>query len=229
MKIKIILFVFFMVMQNLFSMDFQITGKELDFFLSPEYNRTLNFCWNLSTAGIVKINDKYTLKAGLALGTVETVFEIKGFAGGEAALPFNIPLYIGFAYNYNGLSEYENHTHSIPLLLSYKWKRACAVLGINSRFSSFFGEPPVFESLLIASIYVIFIKTDIMQFGIEAANFNDFTYGNLSAYFLKFNNILNINKRLSIINEIELRQSGSITLASNFNGIAYHGGVTFSW
>jgi hypothetical protein len=226
---KIIIFAFLMVAQALFSMDLQITGKELGFFYSPEYNRTFNFCWNLSTTGFVKLNDRYTIKAGLALGYVETAFEIKGFAGGEAALPVNIPLCIGFAYNYNGLPKYKNHTHSIPFLFSYKGKRAGAVLGINSRFSSFFGEPPVFEPVLLASVCVVFIKTDIVQIGIEAANFNDFTYGNLGAYFLKLNNIFILSKRLSLINEIELRQSGSITLASNFYGVAYRGGVRLLW
>jgi hypothetical protein len=229
MKIKILIFVFFTGVQALFSMDLKITGKELGFFYSPEYNRAFNFCWNLSTAGIVQLIGRYTLKAGLALGSAGTVFEVKGFAGGEAALFVNAPLYIGFAYNYNGLPKYKNHTHSIPLFFSYKGKRAGAVLGINSRFSSFLGEPPVFEPVLIASVYVIFIKTDIAQFGIEAANFNDFTYGNLGAYFFKLGNIFNLGSRLSLVNEIELRQSGSIALASNFYAVAYRGGVRLSW
>jgi len=210
-------------------MDLHITGKELGFFYSPEYNRTFNFCWDISTAGIVKLNDRHTIKAGLAIGFVGTIFEIKGFAGGEAALPVNVPLYVGFAYNYNGLPEYENQTHSIPLLFSYKGKRVGAVLGITSRFSSFLDESPVFESIFSASVYVVFIKTDILQFKIEAANFNDFSYGNLGAYFLKLNNITKLSRRLSLINEFELHQSGSIALTSNFYGAAYHGGVMFSW
>jgi hypothetical protein len=210
-------------------MDLEITGREIGFFYSPESNLTLNFCWNLSTAGMVKLNNSYAVKAGLALGSVGTVFEIKGFAGGEMVLPVNIPLYIGLYYNYNGLPEYENHTHSIPLLFSYKGKRAGAVLGINSRFSSFWGEPPVFEPILCVSLYAFIYKTDIVQLKIEASNFNDFTYRNLGAYFYKLNNIINFSKRLSVINEIELHQSGSVTLVSNFYGITYHGGVIFLW
>lgn len=228
-KRSVIIFLFFMAAQISYGMDLKITGKEMGFFYSPEYNRTLNFCWNLSTGGIVRINDSNAIKAGLALGSVGTVFEIKGFAGGEAALPVSIPLYMDFAYNYNGLPGYENHTHSIPLLFSYKGERAGAVLGINSRFSSFLGEHPVFEPILVASVYVFIYKTDILQFKIEAANYNDFTYGNLGSYFLKLNNIFNLSKRLALINEIELRQSGSIALTSNFYGVAYHGGVMFLW
>jgi hypothetical protein len=228
-KRSIFIFLFFIAAHISFGMDLKITGKEMAVFLSPEYNRALNFCWNLSTDGIVKINDSNTIKAGLALGSVGTVFEIKGFAGGEAALPVSIPLYIGFYYNYNGLPEYENHTHSIPLLFSYKGKRAGAVLGINSRFSSFLGESPVFEPILCVSLYAFIYKTDILQFKIEASNFNDFTYSNLGAYFLKLNNIINLSSRLSLINEIELHQSGSVTLVSNFYGVTYHGGVILLW
>jgi hypothetical protein len=160
----LIIFVFFVAVHNLFSADLYITGKELELFFSPEYNRTFNFCWNLSVSGIVNLNDRHAIKSGLAMGFAENIPEIKGFAGGEAAFPFNIPLYIGLAYNYNGLPEYDNHTHSIPALLSYKGKRAGACLGINSRFSSFFGESPVFEPALIASLYLILIKTDFFQY-----------------------------------------------------------------
>ena len=228
-KKGIFIFLFFIAAHVSFGMDLKITGKEIEVFCSPEYNRALNFCWDLSTVGIVKLNDSNAVNAGLALGSVGTVFEIKGFAGGEIALPVSIPLYIGLYYNYNGLPEYENHTHSIPLLFSYKGKRAGAVLGINSRFTSFLGEPPVFEPILCVSLYAFIYKTDILQFKIEVSNFNDFTYNNLGAYIIKLNNNINLNKRLSLINEIELHQSGSFTLVSNFYGVSYHGGVIFLW
>jgi len=210
-------------------MDFNITGKELGFFYSPEYNRTFNICWDISTSGVVKLNDRHSFKAGFALGSAGTVADIKGFAGGETALSVNIPLYIGFAYNYNSMPEYKYNTHSLPLMFSYKGKRVGTVLGINSRFSSFSGESTVFEPILIASVYVFLFKTDILQFKVEAANSNDFTYGNLGAYFLKLNNTFNLLKQLSLVNEIELHQSGSIALASNFYGVVYRGGVRFLW
>jgi len=144
-------------------------------------------------------------------------------------LPVSVPLYINLAYNYNGLPEYEYHIYSVPLLFSYKGKKAGAALGINSRFTSFLGEPAVYEPILCISLYLFIYKTDILQFKLEASNFNDFTYNNFDANFLKLNNIINLNKRLSLINEIELHQSGNIALASNFYGIAYHGGVIFLW
>jgi len=228
-KRSVFLFLFFIAAHFSFGMDIKITSKEMGVFFAPEYNRTFNFCWDLSTAGVVKLNDSYAIKAGLALGSVGTAFEIKGFAGGEIALPVSTPLYIGFFYNYNGLPEYEYHTHSLPLLFSYKGERFGAALGFNPRFSSFLGELPVFELIPFVSLYVFIYKSDTLQFKIEVSNFNDFTYGNFNAYFLKFNNVINLSKGLSLINEIELHQSGGLSLATNFYGILYHGGVIFSW
>jgi hypothetical protein len=228
-KRSVFIFLFLITAHISYGMDLKITGKEIGGFFSPEYNRVLNFCWDLSAVGTVKLNDNYAIKAGLAMGSVGTVFEIKGFAGGEAALPVSIPLYISLYYNYNGLPDYENHAHSIPLLFSYKGKRAGAVLGINSRFSSFFGEPPVFEPIFCISLYVFLYKTDTLQFKLEVSNFNDFIYKNFGAYFFKLNNIINLSKKFLLINEIELHQSGNITLNTNFYGVTYHGGVMFLW
>jgi len=228
-KRSIFIFLFFMAAHISFGMDLKITGKEIDVFFSPEYHRVFDFCWDLSASGTVKLNDSYAVKAGLALGSVGSVFEIKAFAGGEAALPVRFPFYISFAYNYNGLPEYEYHAHSIPILFSYKGERFGAALGNNSRLTSFLGEPPVYEPILCISLYVFIYKTDIIQFKLEVSNFNDFTYNNFDANFLKLNNIINLSKQLSLINEIVLHQSGNIALTTNFYGITYHGGVMFLW
>jgi hypothetical protein len=226
---SIFMLLFFIAAHISYGMDFKITGREIGVFYSPEYNRAFNFCWDLSTVGSVKLNDSYAIKAGLAMGSVGTVFEIKAFTGGEMALPVSIPLYVGLFYNYNGLPDYESHAHSIPLLFSIKGKRAGAALGINPRFSSFFGEPPVFEPILCVSLYLFLYKTDTLQFKFEVSNFNDFTYKNFGAYFFKLNNIIGLSKQLSLINEIELHQSGNIILVTNFYGVTYHGGVIFLW
>jgi hypothetical protein len=165
------------------------------------------------------------------LGTAGTVFEIKGFAGGEAALPLGIPLFVSLAYNYNALPEYEYHSHSVPVLLSFHGRRVTAALGTNFRFAFFsgFGEPPVFEPILTASIYVAIIDTDFLRLGLRVANYNDFVYENLGAYFLSLNTVVYLKENLSLFNELELHQSGSIALASNFYRIVYRGGVTVSW
>jgi hypothetical protein len=201
----------------------------MDFCFAPEFSRVFDFCWDISALGRIKLNGQHTLKAGLALGAIGTAFEIKGFASGEAALPVGIPLFVSFAYNYNGLPKYEYNVHSMPVLVSLQGKRAGVALGTNFRLSSFFGEPLVFEPVLTASVYVNIITTDVLRLGLKSANFNDFTYGNFGAYFLSLNSVVYLNNNLSLLNELELHQSGSAALASNFYRIIYRGGVMVSW
>jgi hypothetical protein len=228
-KKTIFLAVFLILARNLYSADIQISDKETDFYFTPEYNRAFDFCWDISALGRIKLNGQHTIKAGLAMGTAGTVFEMKGFVGGDAALPVGIPLFICLAYNYNGLPEYDYHAHSLPLLLSFQGKRISASLGVNFRFASFFGESPIFEPIITASIYVAIINTRILRMGLKTANYNDFSYGNLGAYFLGLNSVVYLKKNLSLLNELELHQSGSIALTSNFYRIVYRGGVKISW
>jgi hypothetical protein len=221
-KKAIFLSIILIVVQNLY-------GVEIDLCFAPEYNRAFRFCWDISALGRIKLNGQHTIKTGFAMGAVGTVFEMKAFAGGEAALPVGIPIFIGLSYNYNGLEEYDHHIHSLPLLVSFQAKLMSAALGVNFRFVSFLGEPPLFEPILTASLYAAIIDTDFLRMGLKIANFNDFTYGNLGAYFLSLSTVVYLIKNLSLLNEIELHQSGSIALASNFYGIVYRGGVTISW
>jgi hypothetical protein len=226
---KFFLLVFVMVIQNLYSVDIRITSKKLDFDFAPEYNRAYNFCWNLSTAGSVKLNDLHTIKTGFALGTAGNIFEVKGFVGGETALPVRIPLYISLAYNYNDIFKYEYHVHSIPLLFHYKTKRMGAVLGINFRLTSQFGEPLIFEPMPSFLFFFNIINNGILRLGLKVTDFDDFTYGNYGAYYLNMNTNVRLNKRLSLVNEIELHQSGSFSPPSNFYRFVYRGGVQLSW
>jgi len=217
-----LLFILFVVLQNLY-------GVDLEAYFTPEYNRTLRFCWDVSTIGSVNLDNRYTLKTGLALGASGKTFDIKLFTSGEAAPFARFPFYVGLAYQYNGLPEYENHTHSIPLMTSLRWKWAGFSLGYNFRLTSFFGEPPVFEQAFLALVYVFLINNKFLRLGVKAANFNDFVSGNFGSYFLNFNSMIRLTKRLSLINEIELHQSGSVALASNLYGLVYRGGAAFTW
>jgi len=229
MKKRLSLLILLMALQKLYGMDIQITGKDLGFYLTPEYNRAFNFCWDISAVGSIDLNNRFSLTGGLAMGTTGNVFDIDLFAGGETFFYAGIPIFISLAYKYNGLAEYENHTHSIPLLVSLKLRRVGFSMGPTFRFTSFFGEPPVFEPVLSISVYVFLIDNDFLRLGLKAANFDDFTHGNIGAYFLNLNSVVRLNKKLSLVNEVEIRQSGSVALAFNFYGFAYRGGVEFSW
>lgn len=229
MRRKIFLFILFTVLQNLYGMNSQSSNKELSLCFTSEYNRALNYCWDISAVSTFIFKERYILNSGVAMGTTGNTFDIKCFIYGEAALFANIPVNLSLAYKYNGLPEYDNHSHSIHFTVSFKRQLWGISLGHNFRFTSFFGEPHVFEPILSFLVYVLFINNDNFQLGLTAANYDDFTSGNLSAYFLNLNSVIRLNKKLALINEIVLRQSGSIALTSNFYGIVYRGGVVFSW
>jgi len=225
----VFLAILFLVLQKLHGTDIAITGKEAGAYVTPEFNRAFLFCWDIAAVGALTLNNQYTIKSGLALGTVGINFDIKMFAGGEAAPFAGVPVSFGLDYQYNGLPKFENHTHSILLLASYKTKQAGISLGHNFRLTSFFGEAAVFEPVFVCTVYVFFINHESLQIGLKASNFDDFTSGNIGAYFLNLNSVVRLNEKISLVNEIELHQSGSIALASNFYGIVYRGGAVFSW
>jgi len=228
-KKKIILLVFLAVLQKLYSADIQVTGTDAGFYFTPEYNRAYNFCWDISAVGSVTLNDRHVINGGLALGAAGDTFDIKLFAGAETVFYTRIPIYVNLSYRYNGLPEYESHTHSIPLLVSLKWQRIGFYLGPSFRFSSFFGDEPVFESMVSLLVYVILFDDEHLRIGLKAANFDDFSIDNFGAYFLNLNSVVRLNEKLSIVNEIEMRQSGSVALTSNFYGFIYRGGVKLKW
>jgi len=206
-----------------------LPGEELGFYFTPEYNRSFNFCWNLSTVSSVTFNELYTVRGGLAMGGAGSKFDMKLYAGADAALPFNFPLYFSMFYNYNGLPGYETHSHSILPLISLKYRAAGISIGNTLRFTRFYGEKPVFEPMFSFSGYVNFIDNDIHKFGLKAANYDDFTYGNFGSYFLGLYYLTRLSEKLRLVNEIEIHQGGSVGLSSNFYGLIYRGGVQFSW
>jgi len=225
----ILLLVIVLVVHNLYGLDFQPTGEELGFYFTPEYQRALNFCWDISTVASITFNEKYTAMGGLALGGSGKVFDMKLYTGLEAAMPVDIPLYVSLNYNYYGMPEYEYHVYSLLPLVSFKWQVAGFSIGPNFRFGHFFGEQAVFEPIILFSGYFHFIDNDVFRLGIKAANFNDFVYGNFGSYYFTFCSLIRLNRNMSLINDVEFHQAGSVGLTSNFYGVVYRGGVLFSW
>ena len=224
---KLPLLIFLSLVQTLYGID--MSGKELGFYFRPEYNRAFYFCSDISAVGAIELDSRYTIKSGLALGNAGDEFDIKLFASGDAALPFALPLYVGLAWTYNGLPGYEAHTSAILPLISCRGRWAGLSLGTNLRFSSFFGESAVFESMISFSAYVNFLDNRILRLRLRLANFSDFVAGNMGAYSLALNGTIRMTEHSSLFHEIEMIQSGSIAAAANLYGVAYRGGVVFSW
>lgn len=219
--------IFFFLLYNLFALDF--TKKEADFTFRGEYNRTLIFSSGFSALSAFELNGRYIFKGGLALGSAGDGLDIKMCIHGGIGPLFKMPLYIILAYIYNGLPEYETHQHTLLPFISVKGRLAGIAIGPSLQFTGFFDEKALFEYILSFSAYFNFINNEKILIGIDIANFNDFYAGLMGSYSLSLNSLIRLNEKWSLINVIELLQSGSSVLAANFYGIAYRGGVRLAW
>jgi len=227
-KIQLLL-VLFAGLQRLYGMDIQITGGEMELRFVAEYNRTFLFCWNIAVAGALELNVRNDARAGIALGKIGDVFELKWFAG-LATAPFaSIPVRFAVGYIHNAIPDYEYRSDSLRLLISLERRRWGFTAGPAFRFSSFFGEPSVFEPDMSWSFHAFFINNEFMRLGLRIANFDDFVSRNMGNHFYNLNILVRLSQRITLVNEIEMQQSGSSVLASNFHGILYRGGLLFLW
>lgn len=229
MNHRLLWVLFLAVMSNLYAADNGKNITELQYCVTTEHDRAFNFCWDIAVSGAIKTPDRHSVKGGVTVGSTGSEFDVKAFAAAEASVFSYVPFFVSLAYLYNGLPEYENHNHTALPLLSFKWQRAGFSLGTSLRFTSFFGEPPLFESILAFSVYINIIDTNFLHLEFKAANFNDFSSGNLGAYYLALNSRMRLNRIITLINDFEVHQSGSIALAANVYRIVYRGGVVFSW
>jgi hypothetical protein len=203
--------------------------REAAFFFAPEYNRTFDFCSDVSASAAFELTRRITLRGGLALGNTGNEFDLKTFAGGQAALLPNFPLYAELYYNLNAIPGYEYYVHSVLPLVSIKGKMAGISAGTNLRFSVFFNDPAAFENTLSVYAYIYFYNTPGLRIGISAANFDDFFIGNMGSYYLTLNGLIRFSETLSLDAQIKLMQNGSSGLASNFYGVAFRVGAIIKW
>ena len=226
---KIFPILFLLCLQNIHALDIEITGKEAALYSKMEYNRSFLGYGNISTTGAIELNNICSFRGGFLLGTTKYYTDIRFFTDAALAPWAKIPLRFSLAYIYNGLPQYKAHAHTILPVVSYNGKWAGIGAGVAFRFTSFFRETALFESILSFSGYVNFVNNEKLRIGICCANFNDFYAGNMGAYSLSLYSAVHINKQWSIINDIELLQSGSVGLSANFYGINWRGGVKFTW
>jgi len=188
----------------------------------------------LSFTGLISLNNLFSFRAGAAYGKSSINRDINTFlkAGFTPFVNFSkyiSPLCFSFSYIYNSFLDFDVKTHSIFPVISYNAKRFGTSLGMNFRLSSFFDEKPQFEPVFSFSIYCVFVDNDKFNMGIIIGNFNDFHARNLNAIWLNMSAVIRFNKTWSMLNEIELMQSGIDGLTTTFYGISYKGGVRFSW
>ena len=226
-SVKIFLLVFFISLGNIHAVD--ITGSEIEAFLRGEYNRVFNYYGDISAIGSLKLNKMFVFKAGFSLGNAADSTNIKTHTS-AAITPFlGIPLNFHVMYIYNEIPDYENKSHTILPLVSFNTAVFGASIGPGLRFTSFFDELAIFESIISVSVYFNFINNDKLCIGISAANFNDFQVRNFGAYSLKLGTEVRLDGNWQIINELEFLQSGGDGLTTAFFGFGWKGGVRYTW
>jgi len=206
-----------------------ITGKELEAHLRGEYSRGFGYCGDFSVIGAVKPIESVTLRGGLSAGSLSDVSNIKAFSSVRAAPFSKLPLTFSLIYDYDGLLDYDVHTHSILPVVSYNTARVGISYGPNFRFTSFFGESVQFEPINSISVYFNAINNEKRRLEAVIGNFGDFYAKNMGAYSLKLNYAAFITVNWTLIGGIELLQSGSDVLSANFYGTAFRGGAKYSW
>ena len=226
---KIFPILFFLCIQAVYARDVNITGKEAGAFVTGGFNRSFYGYGEMGLTGALELNNRYNLNGGFLLGITGYHVEIKLFTGVHITPWIRIPLYFSLAYMYDDLPKYSSRSNTLLPFVSYNGKWAGVSVGTSFRFSSFFRERALFEPLLSMSVYGNFVNNEKLRIGLATANFNDFDAGNMGSYSISLNSVIHINEQWSIINELEVIQSGSIAFSANFYGIAWKTGAKFVW
>ena len=208
----------------------KITNVEIEYFLISDFNRTINYIGGFSTAGKIEFNNRVTVKEGVYLNYCpENVNIIKLFTNAAYRILADLPLEINAAWVYNGLPDYETHSHAIVPIISWNTKYYGISVGYGARFTSFFGEGSLVEHMMPMGLYVNFINNEKLCVGMSIANYTDFQIDSFIAFALAAKVSVRINNRLSIVNELEFRESGADGLTNIVHGVVWKGGAKLSW
>lgn len=226
---KVITLLFFICVQEIHALDIEITEKEAEAHLGGEYNRSALFYGDISAIGAVELNNRLKFRTGISVGWADGVTDIRLFTNARFGLPIKWPLGLGLSWIYNGLPEYEAHSHTLLPVVYYNAKYGGITIGPGLRFTSFFKEPAIFEPTLSISVYANFINNEKLRIGISLANFNDYHAHTFGFYSLCVYSAVQINRCWSVLNELELKQSGGDGFTTTFYGIALRGGARYTW
>jgi len=207
----------------------EITEKEAEAFVRGEYNRGFNNYGDFSVIGGIELDSILKFRAGFSLGISLGDPDYSAFFNAKVSPFKKVPLSFSVMYVYDGIPEYESQMHSVIPLVSFGIDRAGISIGSNFRFASFFGEEPQFESVFSFRGFFNFIHNDTLRIGFSAGNLTEFNAKNMGAMSLSFDVSVLLGENWTIINSLELLQSGLDGFTSTFYGIAWRGGARFSW
>jgi len=226
-KVVVVILVFF-CLQDVYSVEINITDKKIEGYYRGVHTRSFRFSNEISAIGAVKLGDTFTTRGGLGISLTDSETNI--FLNANY-LPFSrIPsLNFSVSYLYNDIPIFQTRVNSIMPIISYHLTRAQVSIGSNFRFTHFFEESTVFETVLSFYIAYNIINSDLLRIGIGCGNFKDFYFNNLGAYSLNLYGDIRLNSNLVIVNDIEFMQSGGDGLTTTFYGIGIRAGIKFTW
>jgi len=227
--IVIFILIFFIGLQNIHSIDIEITGAEIEANLGGEYNRGFTYYSDFSATGSIEFNYLYTLTFGASFGMSADNTNINSLVKIKYSPDWNLPMEFSVLYINNTIPEYSSIINSFMPVVSLNGSRAGISIGMNFRFSSYFYEGAQFESILSLYAYYNFINSDALKIGIGVGNFNNFKAGNMEAYSLNLDVVISLDENWSITSQFELMQSGIGGMSTNLYGFAWRGGARYSW
>jgi hypothetical protein len=223
------LVVLLLLARSLHSLALTITEAETELDFTPEYSSVFGPGLTVSAAGSLELNERYAFRGGLALWKTAGAYEIDAALGFEAK-PFPaLPLFASVAWQHNALPSYEAVSHAALPLIGLRFRHGGFALGTALRFSSYFNESAIFESVIAFEGYVNFYNTEAFRIGLRCANYDGFSAGNFGAYRLSLDSRIRAAKRLFLINNLALLQTGSVTMGANWHGVAYTTGAALRW
>jgi hypothetical protein len=205
-----------------------LTRAEIGCTFEPELNRTFYTGVAFASFGAVTVNT-FAASGGVALGVLNNAFDMKIFAKAEYRLPIKLPLIFSFHYTYNGLPDYKTHIQSLLPMVALKGRWVGTAIGPAWHFTIFKQEPVIIEPIFAFSAYVNLYNTEKGRIGLECANYTDFVSRNMGSYSFRLYTSIRITPICTFINDLTLYQTGSVGLAAQLYGIAYRGGIAFTW
>ena len=205
-----------------------ISRKETTISIHPGYDKVFYQQCAAGVCGTLEFNSFLLLQSGLRFWKSKTSAEADAFLNAEIPLPVFRALRFRVAYLFNALPIYEYYSSAVQPVVTLAGRMAGISLGPSFRFLNIYGTT-IHEQVFSFSAHINAIHNDRLLLGIRLANFSNWQADNLGSYRLTIYTRYRLRPAVAIINELELMQTGSGSLAATYYGVLLNMGVTFTW
>jgi hypothetical protein len=207
---------------------FRVSLREATISIHPGYDKVFYQQCAAALSGAMEFNSFLMVKSGVRFWKSKASFETGAFLNTEIPLPVLRMLRFRVSYIFNALPEYEYYSSAVQPVAMIAGRTAGVLLGAAFRFLNIYGTP-LHEQAISFSTYINAIHNDRFLLGARLANFNSWQADNLGSYRLTIYTRYRLRPAIAIMNELELMQTGSGSLAATYYGVVLNTGVTFTW